>query len=179
MSQISVISKLTGVETTTESTQITLDHSSIVKLHLERSDIEHFTRSNNDLVITLHSGETITIKNFYLADGEGLSQLVLEESNGALWWVEEPATALHYESIESTDMLLAAAATGADSTTGGAIWPWVLGGIAAAGGVALAAGGGGGGGGGGSGGGSDPSNPGQPSTPDTTAPAACYFRSGR
>ncbi len=33
MSQISVISKLTGVETTTEGTQITLDHSSIVKLN--------------------------------------------------------------------------------------------------------------------------------------------------
>ena len=55
MSQISVISKLTGVETTTEGTQITLDHSSIVKLNVDRADISGYSRSGNDLVITLHS----------------------------------------------------------------------------------------------------------------------------
>ena len=150
MSQISVISKLTGVKTTTEGTQVSLNHSSIVKLHLERADIQHFARNNNDLMLTLHSGETIVIKNFYVTDAQGLSQLVLEDDNGALWWIEDPtAAAAHYESIASTDVLLAAA--GGESTTGGAIWPWVLGGVAAAGGIALAAGGGGGGSGSGSG----------------------------
>ncbi|ESM40100.1 hypothetical protein L402_00274 [Enterobacter asburiae] len=39
MSQISVISKLTGVETTTEGTQVTLSHSSIVELHVERASV--------------------------------------------------------------------------------------------------------------------------------------------
>ncbi|WP_368543640.1 BapA/Bap/LapF family large adhesin [Enterobacter soli] len=145
MSKISVISKLTGVETTTEGSQVTLSHSSIVELHLERSEINHFARSSNDLVITLNSGETITIKNFYVTDAQGLSQLVLEESNGALWWVEDPAGVAQYESIASTDALIAAAGT--DSSTGGAIWPWVLGAVAVGGGVALAAGGGGGDGG--------------------------------
>lgn len=145
MSKISVISKLTGVESTTEGAQVTLTHSSVIKLHLERSDIDHFARSSNDLVITLHSGETITIKNFYVADAQGLSQLVLEEDGGLLWWVDDPAV-VHFESIASTDVLLAAAGT--ESATGGAVWPWVLGGVAAAGGIALAAGGGGGGGGG-------------------------------
>jgi hypothetical protein len=57
MSQISVISKLTGVETTTEGTQVTLSHSSIVELHVERADVSHFARSGNDLVVTLHSGK--------------------------------------------------------------------------------------------------------------------------
>jgi len=175
MSQISVISKLTGVKTTTEGTQVSLNHSSIVKLHLERADIQHFARNNNDLVLTLHSGETIIIKNFYVTDAQGLSQLVLEDDNGALWWIEDPtAAAAHYESIASTDVLLAAA--GGESTTGGAIWPWVLGGVAAAGGIALAAGGGGGGGGGGSGhsnsGSSDPADPADPPSPDKTAPVA-------
>ncbi|EPR7692875.1 BapA prefix-like domain-containing protein [Enterobacter hormaechei] len=47
MSQISVISKLTGVETTTEGTQITLDHSSIVKLNVDRADISGYSRSGN------------------------------------------------------------------------------------------------------------------------------------
>lgn len=75
MSQISVISKLTGVETTTEGTQVTLSHSSIVELHVERADVSHFARSGNDLVVTLHSGEVITLKNFYVTDAEGVSQL--------------------------------------------------------------------------------------------------------
>ncbi|ELE9691956.1 BapA prefix-like domain-containing protein [Enterobacter kobei] len=177
MSQISVISKLTGVETTTEGTQVTLSHSSIVELHVERADVSHFARSGNDLVVTLHSGEVITLKNFYVTDAQGVSQLVLQDSDGALWWIEDPAGAATYESIASTDVLLAA--SGSD-TGGAAIWPWALGGIVAAGGIAAAASSGGGGGGGNddnNGNGNpnpnpDPGTPGEPSTPDTTPPNA-------
>jgi len=173
MSQISVISKLTGVETTTEGTQVTLSHSSIVELHVERSDIAQYARSGNDLVITLNSGEAITLKNFYVTDAEGASQLVLEESDGALWWIADPTGAATYESIASTDVLLAAA--GSD-TGGAAVWPWVLGGLAVAGGIAVAASSGGGGGGGGgdddNGNVGNPGNPGNPSNPDTTPPDA-------
>ncbi|MDK9359064.1 Ig-like domain-containing protein [Lelliottia sp. V106_10] len=170
MSQISVISKLTGVETTTEGTQVTLDHSSIVKLHVGRADISHYTRSGNDLIVSLHSGEVITLKNFYHGDAQGESQLVLQEGNGALWWIEDPTAAEHYEAIASTDVLMGSSGDGG----GAAIWPWVLGGVAVAGGIALAAGGGGGGGGGG---GDDdnptnPGNPGNPTDPDTTPPNA-------
>lgn len=71
-----------------------------------------------------------------------MSQLVLEESDGALWWIEDPTGAATYESIASTDVLLAA--SGGD-TGGAAIWPWVLGGLAVAGGIAVAASSGGGG----------------------------------
>lgn len=175
MSQISVISKLTGVETTTEGTQVTLSHSSIVELHVERADVSHFARSGNDLVVTLHSGEVITLKNFYVTDAQGVSQLVLQDSDGALWWIEDPTGAATYESIASTDVLLAA--SGSD-TGGAAIWPWALGGIVAAGGIAAAASTGGGGGGGdddNNGNGNpnpDPGTPGEPSTPDTTPPNA-------
>lgn len=137
MSQISVISKLTGVETTTEGTQVTLSHSSIVELHVERASVSHFARSGNDLLVTLHSGEVITLKNFYVTDAQGVSQLVLQDSNGALWWIVDPTGAATYESIASTDVLLAA--SGSDAG-GAAIWPWALGGIVAAGGIAAAAG---------------------------------------
>ncbi|MFT0667647.1 Ig-like domain-containing protein, partial [Enterobacter hormaechei subsp. xiangfangensis] len=169
MSQISVISKLTGVETTTEGTQITLDHSSIVKLNVDRADISGYSRSGNDLVITLNSGEVITLKNFYVTDAQGVSQLVLEESDGALWWIEDPTGAATYESIASTDALLAA--SGSDAG-GAAAWPWVLGGLAAAGGIAIAAGTGGGGGGDDDNNSPNPGNPGNPSEPDTTPPDA-------
>ncbi|HDZ8193346.1 TPA: BapA prefix-like domain-containing protein [Enterobacter kobei] len=182
MSQISVISKLTGVETTTEGTQVTLSHSSIVELHVERADVSHFARSGNDLVVTLHSGEVITLKNFYVTDAQGVSQLVLQDSDGALWWIEDPAGAATYESIASTDVLLAA--SGSD-TGGAAIWPWALGGIVAAGGIAAAASSGGGGGGDDDNNGNpnpnpDPGTPGEPSTPDTTptnAPSSLTFSS--
>ena len=169
MSQISVISKLTGVETTTEGTQVTLSHSSIVELHVERANVSDFARSGNDLVITLHSGEVITIKNFYVTDAQGVSQLVLEESDGALWWIEDPTGAATYESIASTDVLLAASGSDAGSA---AVWPWVLGGLAVAGGIAIAAGTGGGGGGDDDDNTTNPVPPGEPSSPDTTAPAA-------
>ena len=80
--------------------------------------------------MTLHSGEVITLKNFYVADAQGVSQLVLQDSNGALWWIEDPTGAATYESIASTDVLLAASGSDAGAA---AIWPWALGGIAAAG----------------------------------------------
>ncbi|MFQ8718015.1 MAG: BapA/Bap/LapF family prefix-like domain-containing protein [Enterobacter hormaechei] len=86
------------METTTEGTQITLDHSSIVKLNVDRANIADYSRSGNDLVITLNSGEVITLKNFYVTDAQGVSQLVLEESDGALWWIEDPTGAATYES---------------------------------------------------------------------------------
>ncbi|UQQ29897.1 Ig-like domain-containing protein [Enterobacter bugandensis] len=175
MSQISVISKLTGVETTTEGTQVTLSHSSIVELHVERADVSHFARSGNDLVVTLHSGEVITLKNFYVTDAQGVSQLVLQESDGALWWIEDPTGAATYESIASTDALLAA--SGSDAG-GAAIWPWALGGIVAAGAIAAVASSSGGGGGGDDDDGNNnnpnpnPSTPVDPTNPDTTPPNA-------
>ncbi|MHA2899524.1 BapA/Bap/LapF family large adhesin [Enterobacter sp. H2G27] len=161
MSQISVISKLTGVETTTEGTQVTLSHSSVVELHVERASVSHFARNGNDLLVTLHSGEVITLKNFYVADAQGVSQLVLQDSQGALWWIEDPTGAATYESIASTDVLLAA--SGSDAG-GAAIWPWALGGIVAAGGIAAAASTGGGGG--------DNGSSNNSADPDTTAPNA-------
>ena len=142
MSKITVINKTTHLETITEGTQVTLNTPSIVKLEVGRGDIAGYSRSNNDLVVTLNSGETITIKNFYAA-GESGSQLVLDEGNGALWWIEDPLAVEHYEAITSTDALLAGAVTSSSSDT--LIWPWVVGGLAVAGGIALAAGGGGGG----------------------------------
>lgn len=171
MSQISVISKLTGVETTTEGTQVTLSHSSIVELHVERADVSHFARSGNDLVVTLHSGEVITLKNFYVTDAQGVSQLVLQESDGALWWIEDPTGAPTYESIASTDALLAA--SGSDAG-GAAIWPWALGGIVAAGAIAAVASSSGGGGDDDDGNNNNPNpnTPVDPTNPDTTPPNA-------
>jgi len=185
MSKITVISKLTHVETVTDGSQVTLADSSIVKINAQRADILDYERSGNDLIVKLADGETLTLKNFFVAGEQGISQLVLEESNGALWWIADPMAAESYQSIASVDALLAGTTTA--SAGEAAIWPWALGGVAVAGGIALAAGGGGGGGGGGSdsdngsgngsgsdGGNGNGSNPTLPGTDpnDTTPPGA-------
>lgn len=169
MSPISIISKLTGVTNTVEASEITLNSPSIVELKLERSDIASITRSREDMVITLRDGETITVKNFYAFADQGGNQLVLEGKDGVLWWVQDTDSAFHFEHLNNIDELMLA--TGAHSEGGGAIWPWVLGGLAVAAGIGIAAGSGGGGGGG-----NDNGNSGNPNPPgngqDTTPPKA-------
>ncbi|WP_255574844.1 BapA prefix-like domain-containing protein, partial [Citrobacter sp. Colony219] len=142
MRLLAVVSKLTGVSTNIEASEVTLNSPSIVKLSVSREEISQLTRVNQDLIVTLRSGETITIKNFYVGKGDEQSQLVLEDSNGALWWVQDTDGAFHYQHLDDLTPLMASEG----SHEGGAVWPWVLGGIAVAGGVGLAAGGGGGGG---------------------------------
>ncbi|KFC95538.1 Ig-like domain-containing protein, partial [Leminorella grimontii] len=172
MNPISVISKATGATTSVNTSSISLNGSSVIVLHAQKEDIAALTRVDNNLVITLHSGEKITIANFFVADEKGTSQLVLEDSQGALWWLEEPSTGIHFEPISSVDELIAGAET--SDHMGGAVWPWVLGGLAAVGGaIALGSSGGGGGGGGSdndSGSATPPNN--DEETKDTTPPGA-------
>ena len=157
MRLLAVVSKLTGVSTNIEASEITLNSPSIVKLSVSREEISQLTRVNQDLIVTLRSGETITIKNFYVGKGDEQSQLVLEDSNGALWWVQDTDGAFHYQHLDDLTPLMASEG----SHEGGAVWPWVLGGVAVAGGIGLAAGGGGGSGSGsGSGSGGNGNNAG-------------------
>ncbi|EHT6612727.1 BapA prefix-like domain-containing protein [Salmonella enterica] len=142
MRLLAVVSKLTGVSTTVESSAVTLNAPSIVKLSVAREEISQLTRINQDLVVRLHSGETITIKNFYVTNDLGASQLVLAENDGTLWWVENPQAGLHFEQIADINELLVT--SGASHEAGGAVWPWVLAGAVAAGGIAAIASSGGG-----------------------------------
>lgn len=142
MRLLAVVSKLTGVSTTLESSAVTLNAPSIVKLSVARDEISQLTRINQDLVVRLHSGETITIKNFYVTNDLGASQLVLAENDGTLWWVENPQAGLHFEQIADINELLVT--SGASHEAGGAVWPWVLAGAVAAGGIAAIASSGGG-----------------------------------
>ncbi|MCU6676615.1 Ig-like domain-containing protein [Leclercia tamurae] len=160
MSKFTVISRLTHQETVAEGNQIILGEDSVVKLQAGRGDIASYSRSSDDLLVRMTNGETVTLKHYFVND----HQLVLDE-NGALWWIDEPLAVERYQSIPSTDALIAGNVSNSSGDT--PIWPWVLGGVAAAGGIALAAGGGGGGGGGGS----DRIDPG-PVPLDTTPPAA-------
>ncbi|TDN58408.1 BapA/Bap/LapF family large adhesin [Scandinavium goeteborgense] len=146
MRPVSIISELTGVSSNVQASEVTLTAPSIVKLQLERSDIASITRSGQDMVIKLNSGETFTVRNFYVENAQGANHLVLEDSHGALWWVQDTGADLHFQQIDNFDAFM----VGEGDSDGGAIWPWVLGGVAVAAGIGIAAGSGGGGGGGGS-----------------------------
>ncbi|MEB4674188.1 Ig-like domain-containing protein [Enterobacteriaceae bacterium G50] len=185
MRSVSIISKMTTVATTTTTDSVTLSAPSIVKINVDRADIASMQRANQDLVITLKNGEIVTVKNFYVTSDLGPSQLVLEDANGALWWVQDTDGAFHFQQISSIDELLVAGE--GSNEGGGAAWAWILGGAAAAAGIGIAASnsngsgshhnddngngnGDGDGDGDGDGGGTDPGNPEPPV--DTTPPGA-------
>ncbi|ATA26476.1 hypothetical protein AWC36_21530 [Brenneria goodwinii] len=90
------------------------------------------TRSGNDLIVSLHSGEKVVLKNFYNAGEQGISELVLEESDGTLWWIKNPANQPQFESIFSIDEIMGGAES-VESAAGG--WPYGLVGLAGAAGV--------------------------------------------
>lgn len=118
MRLLAVVSKLTGVSTNVESSEVTLSSPSIVKLSVSREEVSQLTRVNQDLVVTLRSGETITIKNFYVGKGDAQNQLVLEDSNGALWWVQDTDGAFHFQHLDDLTPLM----TAEGSHEGGAVW---------------------------------------------------------
>ncbi|MGK3124521.1 Ig-like domain-containing protein [Candidatus Pantoea formicae] len=141
MNNISITPKGGTVDTVVNGNQVNLTAPSVVKLHLNQSDIKSFTRNGNDLVVTTKSGEVVVIHNFYTAAGD--SDLVLQDDKGALWWVEDPGTeGFQYVNIDSTEGLLAE-----NTTNDGTIAAFGIGGAALAGLGAMFAGSSGGGGG--------------------------------
>ena len=141
MNNISITPKGGTVDTVVNGSQVNLTAPSVVKLHLNQSDIKSFTRNGNDLVVTTKSGDVVVIHNFYTAAGD--SDLVLQDDKGALWWVEDPGTdGFQYVNIDSTEGLLAE-----NTTNDGTIAAFGIGGAALAGLGAMFAGSSGGGGG--------------------------------
>ncbi|WP_234472838.1 Ig-like domain-containing protein [Pantoea sp. S61] len=141
MNNISITPKGGTVASEVSGSQVNLSAPSVVKLHLNQSDIKSFTRNGNDLVVTTKSGEVVVIHNFYTAAGD--SDLVLQDDKGALWWVEDPGTdGFQYVNIDSTEGLLAE-----NTTNDGTIAAFGIGGAALAGLGAMFAGSAGGGGG--------------------------------
>ncbi|MDM4431092.1 BapA/Bap/LapF family prefix-like domain-containing protein, partial [Klebsiella oxytoca] len=71
MKNINVTVKETGVEYTVDGNLINLNTQSVVLLHVKREDISSYIRQGNDLVLKLHNGDTVTIKNFFVVDEHG------------------------------------------------------------------------------------------------------------
>lgn len=82
MQQLTVVSKLTGVSSDVQASEINLNAPSIIKLAVSRDEISKLARINQDLVITLHSGETIVLKNFYVTNDQGPVSLFCKRITG-------------------------------------------------------------------------------------------------
>lgn len=103
---------------------IKLDGAQVVKLPVAPSQVASATQSGQNLVITLNSGEQITLGNFFAVDAAGeQSELVLQGQDGALWQAQYSSTfnGFTYTELSSLDDLLVVAAAG-----GSAMPEWML-----------------------------------------------------
>ncbi|WP_433690335.1 BapA/Bap/LapF family large adhesin [Pseudomonas monteilii] len=160
MDNIVVADKQTEVATQSAWGNINLKGPGVVQMPVAPDKVATVTQRGQDLIITLKSGEKVTIGNFFAVDQAGVgSDIVFVGEDGTLWHAQYDATAFTgftFEDVNSLDELVAGI-----GTAGSAMPTWAIAGLSllGIGGAAAAADNGGGGSGGG---GSDP---------DTTAPA--------
>ncbi|MGE1613350.1 BapA/Bap/LapF family large adhesin [Pseudomonas monteilii] len=160
MDNIVVADKQTEVATQSAWGNINLKGPGVVQMPVAPDKVATVTQRGQDLIITLKSGEKVTIGNFFAVDQAGVgSDIVFVGEDGTLWHAQYDATAFTgftFEDVNSLDELVAGI-----GTAGSAMPTWAIAGLSllGIGGAAAAADNGGGGS---SGGGSDP---------DTTAPA--------
>ena len=147
MKNITIVDKATGTATEHALGTTSLKGTSIVKLPFGPESVQSFQQSGQNLVVTLKSGETVTVQNFFVVGADGAkNQLVLEGADGTLLLgnYSTPYSGFTFTEISTLDDL-GVAAIAADSS----VPNWVLWGLGllAVGGAAAAMSGGGGGGG--------------------------------
>ncbi|WP_121782875.1 BapA/Bap/LapF family large adhesin [Pseudomonas putida] len=159
MDNIVVADKQSEVATQSAWGNINLNAPSVVQVPVSPDKVATVTQRGQDLIVTLKSGEKITIGNFFAVDQAGVgSDMVFVGEDGTLWHAQYDAaafTGFTFEEVASLDELVAGI-----GTAGSAMPTWAIAGLSllGVGGAAAAADNGGGG----SSGGSDP---------DTSAPA--------
>nr|HDS0971959.1 BapA prefix-like domain-containing protein [Pseudomonas putida] len=160
MDNIVIADKQSEVATQSAWGNINLKAPGVVQMPVSPDKVATVTQRGQDLIITLKSGEKVTVGNFFAVDQAGVgSDIVFVGEDGTLWHAQYDAaafTGFTFEDVASLDELVAGI-----GTAGSAMPTWAIAGLSllGVGGAAAAADSGGGGS---SGGGSDP---------DTTAPA--------
>ncbi|WP_330508943.1 Ig-like domain-containing protein [Pseudomonas putida] len=159
MDNIVVADKQSEVATQSAWGNINLKAPSVVQIPVSPDKVATVTQRGQDLIVTLKSGEKVTVGNFFAADQAGVgSDMVFVGEDGTLWHAQYDAaafTGFTFEEVASLDELVAGI-----GTAGSAMPTWAIAGLSllGVGGAAAAAGNGGGGSSGGS-------------APDTSAPA--------
>ncbi|WP_256818779.1 BapA/Bap/LapF family large adhesin [Pseudomonas putida] len=160
MDNIVVADKQSEVATQSAWGNINLKAPSVVQVPVSPDKVATVTQRGQDLIITLKSGEKVTIGNFFAVDQAGVgSDMVFVGDDGTLWHAQYDAaafTGFTFEDVASLDELVAGI-----GTAGSAMPTWAIAGLSllGVGGAAAAA----------NNGGSSSSSGG--SDPDTSAPA--------
>ncbi|KQQ62622.1 hypothetical protein ASF84_26710 [Pseudomonas sp. Leaf127] len=150
MDNIVVADKATSEISAREWGSFQLAKPGVVQMPVAPSQIASVNRNGQDLILTLKSGEKVTIGNFFATTAEGVqSDMVFVGEDGALWQAQYSADAFNgftFAEVASIDTLIADA-----GLVDGATQTFAFAGLGllGAGGAAAAAGGAGGGGGGG------------------------------
>ncbi|WP_034582439.1 BapA prefix-like domain-containing protein, partial [Acinetobacter sp. HR7] len=135
MKEIQTINKDTKAIKQFQADTIRLDQGSIVKIKASKSDIVQLSQEGTNLVVILRNGEKLIIENFYPLYPEDLpSNLVIEDSNGTLYWFDEATK--QYKLISKVDELYPS------SSFLGENWEWITLGTLLIGGLASVDGGG-------------------------------------
>ncbi|WP_284354826.1 Ig-like domain-containing protein, partial [Pseudomonas putida] len=159
MDNIVVADKQTEVATQNAWGNINLKGPGVVQMPVSPDKVATVTQRGQDLIITLKSGEKVTIGNFFAVDQAGVgSDIVFVGEDGTLWHAQYDTaafTGFTFEDVASLDELVAGI-----GTAGSAMPTWAIAGLSllGVGGAAAVADNNSGSSGGGS-------------TPDTTAPA--------
>ncbi|WP_156333166.1 Ig-like domain-containing protein, partial [Pseudomonas sp. NBRC 111119] len=162
MENIVVADKQSAVATQNAWGNISLNGPGVVQMPVSPDQVATVTQRGQDLIVTLKSGEKVTIGNFFAVNQAGVgSDMVFVGQDGTLWHADYDAaafTGFTFNEVASLDELVAGI-----GTAGEAMPTWAIAGLSLLGVGGGAAAVSGGGGGGGSGGGTP--------APDTTAPA--------
>lgn len=111
MKNITIVDKATGAATEHTLGNVSLKGTSIVKLPVGPESVQSFQQSGQNLVVTLKSGETITIQNFFVVGADGAAnQLVMTNADGTLLLgnYSSPYSGFTFSEISTLDDLAAA-----------------------------------------------------------------------
>ncbi|QHG66965.1 BapA/Bap/LapF family large adhesin [Pseudomonas putida] len=151
MDNIVVADKQSAVATQNAWGNITLNSPGVVQMPVAPDQVATVTRRGQDLIVTLKSGEKVTVGNFFAVDQAGVgSDMVFVGEDGTLWHANYDTTAFTgftFDEVASLDELVAGIGVAGAGTSTFAIAGLSLLGV---GGAAAAANNSSGGGGGGS-----------------------------
>ncbi len=165
MDNIVVADKQSAVATQNAWGNISLNSPGVVQMPVSPDQVATVTQRGQDLIVTLKSGEKVTVANFFAVDQAGMaSDMVFVGEDGTLWHANYDAQAFNgftFDEVNSLDELVAGV-----GEAGSAMPTWAIAGLSllGIGGAAAAADSSGGGGGGSSsgGGGADTEAPATP-----------------
>ncbi|SDT16075.1 VCBS repeat-containing protein [Pseudomonas sp. Z003-0.4C(8344-21)] len=160
MDNIVIADKASSQLTAQNWGNVQLNQPSVVQIPARPEQLASTSRSGQDLILNLKSGEQIKITNFFVTSPDGVpNDIVFQGDDATLWQARynaEPFNGFTFDEIGSLDELIAGV-----GVVDGATPAWAIAGLGllGAGGAAAAAGGGGGGGGGGGNGDATPPAP--------------------